>query len=224
MKEQRAETTKSTRRHRLVEYSFLLYYGDSVTYTKGQEKKNGVILIWWQMLMPSVTIALGIRLLAVFGPKYFSWIELLSVVQGESQETRVERRKAIGQRTAVPVVIVAVWTLIIPDIHWLDGAFIGAVAAGLLLWPMVFHGLPHGVYKNDWLLAPVYGSFVLILTLSASLGNLAVNPLPGVAGFSYVISTIAAGLLLTALLAIAVWVFDVSAAALGRHIDDRMSG
>lgn len=176
---------------------------------------------WWTVLIPSVVIALAIRLLAVFTPKYFSWIELISELQPEGAETRKDRRKVMAQRVAVPLVVTALWSLITPEITWLGGGLIGALAAGLLLWPMVFHGPPLHIYNNDWLLLPVYCSFILLLSISGALGNIAVTPFPAIGGFPYVVSNIAIALLIGSLGVILWWVYDVSAAALGRRVNRR---
>lgn len=45
----------------------------------------------------------------------------------------------------------------------------GLLTAGLLLWPMVFHGLSERVSRRDWELPVLYGSF------SLAYGTLAVS-------------------------------------------------
>jgi len=52
-----------------------------------------------------------------------------------------------------------VWRLAVAGAEGLlHGAAAGITITGLLLWPIVIHGLPRGRLKADWMLAVVYGA------------------------------------------------------------------
>lgn len=178
-------------------------------------------MLWWQVLLPGSVIALLIRFLALFGPNYFTWIELLSVGDGESRASRIARRKVMAQRTSIPLLVMAGWSLMFSETSWFEGALIGAVGGALIVWPIVFHGLPWGIFTFDWLLLPVYFSFLLTLSMAGALGVIAVLPFQEQRGLTYLVSNLAMGLLLAAFFAVGWWIYDVSTAALGRLVNDR---
>ena len=122
--------------------------------------------------MPAAAIAFGVRLVAVhFSEQYFSWVEFFSEVGGDPWNDSQQRRVALARRLLVPFVVMFVLVLAIPARYDLTGgALVGALAALLVLWPMVFHGLPYGVRSSDWELVPIYSSFIALFAISGTLG------------------------------------------------------
>lgn len=121
-------------------------------------------MTWWEALIPAVIGALAIRLVAVLSPKYFSWVEIFSEDMDEGKQTRTVRRRAMASRLAVPFVTVGLTRLFWQqDMSYWSAAVIGLLTSFLILWPVLFHGLPYGLLRKDWLIYPVYGSFVVML-------------------------------------------------------------
>lgn len=126
-----------------------------------------------ETLIPSVILALLIRLDSIFIGPYFSFSEIVRGMGGiEAKFWYPERRIRLGivRRFLWPAVVGGLTAWAFPEQSLLRGAVLGIGAAGLLLWPMVFHGLPRGVAKNDWLLAPLYISVVIGFALGGFLG------------------------------------------------------
>lgn len=126
-------------------------------------------MLWYQFLAPAIAIALLVRLEAVLIGPYWSWLEMLSDMGDDDVARRRDRRSAMWRRVALPGLIafglVAVW----PSIYGLaDVVVVGAAAAGLLLWPLIFGGLPWGVRRTR--LALIYGSLLGACAGSSSLG------------------------------------------------------
>lgn len=87
----------------------------------------------------------------------------------DSRGDRTVRRNALFRRIAIPGIIGLVMALLWPN-HYgeLEVAIIGGGAAGLILWPMTFHGRPYGVRGFSSLL--LYGSFVGAFIAAGALG------------------------------------------------------
>jgi hypothetical protein len=102
-------------------------------------------MLWFQFAIPAVVAALLVRVEAMTLGPYWAWVEMLSDM-GDDETTKKRRRAALARRVAVPGVtafaLIAVWP---NSFTPADTAWVGGAAAGLLLWPLLFHGLPWGV-------------------------------------------------------------------------------
>lgn len=129
-------------------------------------------MTWYEFAVPSVFIALLVRLEATFVGGYWSWIELFPDIEEESAATRATRRKSLWRRVAVPGVvafaIAAVWPARFDEAAC---ALVGLGGAALLLWPIVFHGLPWGMRTSDWQVPALYGGLLVAFAASGWLGG-----------------------------------------------------
>lgn len=127
------------------------------------------MMTWYEVLVPAAIIALGARLEAnLLGP-YWSWVELLPDISDENNHTARQRRSALARRIAIPGIAAFLLAILWPGHYdsW-DGALIGAIGAGLIIWPLVFHGIPWGLSIGRSVL--LYGSFVGAYSVSGYLG------------------------------------------------------
>jgi len=120
-------------------------------------------------LVPTVALALLIRLEAVFIGPYWAWVELIPFNGEDGVRTAGPRQKALIRRVALPggvaFGLVAIW----PSVYGLlDAVAVGMAAAGLLLWPLIFHGLPY-VLRGKWAIL-FYGSLLGAFASAAALG------------------------------------------------------
>src|SRR5690625_2101800 len=174
-------------------------------------------MTWWQVLLPAITIALTVRLVAVFSPAYFMFIELFSMVAPDGAEARHVRRRVMGQRIAVPLLVAATWALLLPESNWIDGMIVGALGAGLLLWPFVFNGPPVGVYTNSVVKFFVYTLVVGIFAMAGGLGVISIRlPSSSWTDEAHILSNLATGFLLTSIGTVLWWLYDFVTARLGR--------
>ena len=79
-------------------------------------------------------------------------------------------RRAVISRFSFPLVLGVVLGVVAPPQAW-HAAMGGAILAGLMLWPIVFRGLPRGVLRSDWWLLPLYAGFVAAYAGAALLGQ-----------------------------------------------------
>ena len=114
---------------------------------------------WFAFVAPVVAIALLARLEAILVRPYWSWIEMLPDEATEDAGTVRERRRSLWRRVTIPGVVCFVLSIGWPRIYDLgDIAIVGLGSAALLLWPIVFRGLPWGV--SGWRLTFLYSSLV----------------------------------------------------------------
>ncbi len=129
-------------------------------------------MTWYEFIFAALVIALLVRLEAIFGGQYWSWLELFPDVQEESSETRRTRRRSLWRRVAIPGVVAFACAAIRPGTFTKSSCVIvGVGGAGLLLWPVVFHGLPRGVRRSDWQIPALYGGLVITFGASAWVGG-----------------------------------------------------
>lgn len=122
---------------------------------------------WYQFVLPAITIALLVRLEAIFVGPYWSWLEMLDDINSSTND-RV-RRNAFLRRVAIPGVVGFVVVAVFPTTYSrVDAATFSLGAAGLLLWPLAFYGLPGQV--RGWRLFTIYASFVCAVCASGWLG------------------------------------------------------
>jgi hypothetical protein len=115
---------------------------------------------WYQFIAPVVLVALAVRLEAKLIGPYWSWLELIPLLGVEDSATAKRRRGALLRRIALPglatFVLGVAWP---PEYNSLDALIIATSAAGLLLWPIIFTGLPRGV--PGFQLALIYLAFAV---------------------------------------------------------------
>jgi hypothetical protein len=123
------------------------------------------------VLLPPVVTALLIRLDSVFVGPYWSATELVSGM-GSLYESYGRRRTgwAVTRRFAYPAIMGFVIAWMERDLSAGGAALLGGLTAFLLLWPIVFHGLPRGVSRSDWMLLPLYGGFIVAFASGAVFG------------------------------------------------------
>lgn len=118
--------------------------------------------------MPTLLVACSVRAEASLLGPYWSWIELVPRLPIGHQDEHT-RRKALLRRVAIPGLFGLLLALLWPGVYGVsEGAIIGVSAAGLVLWPMVFHGRPYGV--RGWTSWRLYGYFVGAFLASGALG------------------------------------------------------
>jgi hypothetical protein len=117
---------------------------------------------WPSVVVPAVITALVVRFDAKLMGPYFALSELI----GASDSTTSRHfygsatlRAALWRRLLYALILgfVLAWTT---DLALWEVAAVGILAAGLLLWPVLFHGLPFGISRRDWELPVLYVAFV----------------------------------------------------------------
>lgn len=123
------------------------------------------------MLGAAVLTALLVRADARLVGPYFALSELVPAsdsLTASNWYSSKTLRRALARRLLYPVLLGVVLAVLTEMPLWEIGST-GLVAAALLLWPLVFHGLPFGVSRRDWELPVLYFAF------AASYGALAVG-------------------------------------------------
>jgi hypothetical protein len=90
---------------------------------------------------------------------YFAFYEILPGMGIEEAALTGDRRvrAAVIRRFGYGFLLGLVLALAGAD-RLLVGVAAGVTISGLLLWPVVIHGLPRGRLKSDWMLLVVYGA------------------------------------------------------------------
>lgn len=126
---------------------------------------------WFAVLAPAVTLALVVRIDARFIGPYFSLAALVPGYEGVEATGWYERhtlRFAIVRRFTYPALAAAGLGFL--GFPLSDVVAVAGVGAGLLLWPVVFHGLPRGVSRRDWEVPAMYCLFVVAFVGAAAAG------------------------------------------------------
>lgn len=142
-------------------------------------------MIWYEVLVPAALCALLIRLDAKLIGPYWSFYEVVSGMGGAEADfwyTVSTIRWAIVRRFLYVVFLGAVVSIAVPTLSPGDATVLGVTTAALLLWPIVFHGLPAAVSFRDWQLYVIYGAVVAAFGASAAFGHLAVDFIRAQAG------------------------------------------
>ncbi len=129
---------------------------------------------WPDLVVPAVAVALLVRVDARFVGPYFALSELVAGSEGLAALAFYRRktlRAAIIRRFLYPLLLGFLLPLAL-EMPLTDVAWCGALAAGLLLWPVLFHGLPIGVSRRDWEVPALYLSFVGAYASLAATGAL----------------------------------------------------
>jgi len=117
-------------------------------------------MTWYQFIAPAILIALVVRTEAKLIGPYWSWLELIPLVDDEDSAAAKKRRGAILRRLTIPGLATFILGISWSDEYSFVNAVIVAVAgAGLLLWPFMFSPLPWGVSTAR--LAAIYSTLVV---------------------------------------------------------------
>jgi hypothetical protein len=129
-------------------------------------------LPWVEVLLPAALCALAVRVDSQWLGPYWSFLDLVTGM-GMLFESHGRRRMswAIYRRVLYPLFLGFFIAWLDPSLTVSGAATIGAVSALLLLWPVIFHGLPLGVARRDWLLLPLYAGFITGFAASAAVGR-----------------------------------------------------
>ena len=118
---------------------------------------------WTAYVAAAFALALLIRLDAkMFGP-YFSLSNVITGFEGLDAlywHERKDLQRANRRRLAWPLLVgfAISWS----DLASWETGLVTLLGAILLLWPMVFQGLPFGVARRSWQLPTLYGTFLLV--------------------------------------------------------------
>ena len=130
--------------------------------------------------------------------------------------------RAFLGRMSTPFAIGLALGIIGPGVYTLAGfATVGAVGGLLVLWPMVFHGVPQKLKLTDWLIYVIYGSFILSTAGATALGAIAGETIRDPAELAQQLALIFAVMLLTSAGA---FVYDRAARTLGKQLERRPGG
>lgn len=126
---------------------------------------------WIAVLLPAIGIALIVRIDAILIGPYFALSAVLGGSEGvdayQFYESK-ERRSALLRRFSYPAI--AGFALSWTTLTWIQIVSIGLVSAFLLVWPVIFHGLPWQVPRRTWHLPVLYTSFIFAFPALAGLG------------------------------------------------------
>ena len=120
----------------------------------------------------AVAAAVAIKLDAARRDPYFAYSDLVpgTAITTALGDGDVATRRAVAARFAYPVLLGVVVALVVrPEpIH---AVLAGVILATLMLWPIIFHGLPRGVLRSDWLLLPLYLSIIVLYAGASLIGQ-----------------------------------------------------
>lgn len=141
---------------------------------------------WLDFVIPAIATALVIRIDSlVIGP-YFAVSELISGMGGMELQFWYRDstiRLALLRRFLYPVLLGFVLHALGRDLGSVMSA--GALTWGLLIWPAVFHGLPHGVSRRDWQVPAMYLSLLIGYAALARVGAYAAEVVKAAGDGSY---------------------------------------
>jgi hypothetical protein len=130
---------------------------------------------WYAILVPAAVTALVIRADAVLVGPYWTFLDLFPEIEApDSWYERPALRFAIVRRYGYVTLAGAGMTLLREDWSLADAGLLGSVIAGLLLWPLAFHGLPYGIFRSDWQLVPWYVGVATSFVAASVLGRLGI--------------------------------------------------
>lgn len=125
---------------------------------------------WPIVVIPAFILALIVRIDAKLLGPYFSFSELIPGFGNELLFSQKSTRAALVRRLLYPLaigLIISSWDSM--DVSRSSLVAIGLLGSILLLWPIVFHGLPRGISARSKLIP------VLYLSLMISYGGLALS-------------------------------------------------
>ncbi len=128
---------------------------------------------WYWVVGPAAGAAIAIRLDALWIGPYWSFTEVVAGIGGvDARYWYPDRRLRWGmvRRAFYAALMGGTVTLARPATSPKDVVILGAVLVGLLLWPILFHGLPLAIFRSDWQLVPTYGGIVAFFLGSTLFG------------------------------------------------------
>lgn len=128
---------------------------------------------WYQALIPAVAIAIVVRLDALFLGPYWSWLQLIpDLGEGKEPEIVTKRRRALARRVAIPGVFGLALQSSWPGTYTPPRtAGVAMLAAGLLLWPLVFAHKWNEVRKPPWMVFALYSLLPVLFSTSGYAGG-----------------------------------------------------
>lgn len=118
-----------------------------------------ILAPWPIVVIPAFVLALAIRIDAKLLGPYFSFSELVSGFGFQFLIFRRSTRAALIRRLLYPLLVGFVCSIL--GVSGASLAGIGALAAILLIWPVVFHGLPAGVSRRSFAVPLLYVSLLV---------------------------------------------------------------
>ena len=124
-------------------------------------------MLWYQYIIPATAIALAVRAEAIFIGPYWAWLELIPELGSDSRTRRLD----LVRRIAIPGIACFALNQLWPATYSaLDASLIGMTSGLLLLWPLIFRGLPWQLRTGDLTVFLLYGSLVVLFASAAWLG------------------------------------------------------
>lgn len=132
---------------------------------------SGLIEALW-VVVPAFLLALSIRLDSrLIGP-YFAMSSIITGMEGMADRWWYEKpkmRSAFLRRLLYPAFFGFGLAFIDPE-RGATAWAVGTLAAILLIWPTIFHGLPSFVSRRDWEIRIFYAAFVMTYAALAQFG------------------------------------------------------
>lgn len=114
---------------------------------------------WPLVIIPAAVIAIAVRLDAKLLGPYFALSELVPGFGSDLMVSDKTTRHAMIRRLVYPFLVGA--GISVFGVSGLSLAAVGLLGAALLLWPIIFHGLPYGISKRSRLLWVLYFSLLV---------------------------------------------------------------
>lgn len=109
---------------------------------------------WPLVIGPAAVIALAVRVDAKLLGPYFALSELIPGFGSDLMVGDKTTRAAMIRRLVYPFLVGAGVSFF--GVSGLSLAAVGSLAAALLLWPIIFHGLPYGISRRSKMLWILY--------------------------------------------------------------------
>lgn len=131
------------------------------------------LVAWPLVVVPAAIIALAVRLDAKLLGPYFALSELIPGFGSDLMVSDRMTRAALIRRLFYPLLVGAATSFV--GVSGLSLASVGFMGAVLLLWPIIFQGLPYGVSRYSKLLPVLYVSFLISYAGLSLLGGYIVD-------------------------------------------------
>lgn len=128
---------------------------------------------WPFVIVPAALIALAVRLDAKMLGPYFALSELIPGFGNDLMVSDKTTRAALIRRLIYPFLIGAGISAF--GVSGLSLAAAGFLGAALLLWPIIFHGLPYGISSRSKVLWVLYVSLLISYSGLSLLGGYAIE-------------------------------------------------
>lgn len=128
---------------------------------------------WPLVVLPAAVIALAVRSDAKLLGPYFALSELIPGFGSTLMVSDKTTRAAMIRRLVYPFLIGAGMSVL--GVSGLSLAAVGFLGASLLLWPIIFHGLPYGISRRSKMLWVLYFSLLVSYAGLSLLGGYAID-------------------------------------------------